>query len=681
MKTISLKIMVAVGFLFVALLLNAQNRNMAFDFDLANNSHKKGDISEFSLNGDQKHELLANNRIQVENKEYHVSVKGNDTNDGSALKPFLTISRASQAAQPGEIITVHAGTYRERINPPRGGTSDSMRITYQAAPGEKVVIKGSEVVTNWVKVQTDVWQAKLPNSFFGRFNPFSDFIHGDWFDDKGRKHHTGSVYLNEEWLTEAAGLDEVMKPVGTNPLWYSQVDDHYTTIWAQFKDVDPNRQLVEVNARQTVFYPDQPGRNFITVRGFIMKDAATPWAPPTAEQIGLIGTNWSKGWIIENNTISYSICSGITLGKYGDEFDNKSANSADGYIKTIERAHAFRIPWAKENIGHHIVRNNTISHCEQTGIVGSLGCAFSTIIGNTIHDIHVKQLFTGWEMAGIKFHGAIDVEISHNHIYHTNRGLWLDWMAQGTKVSANLFHDNILEDVYTEVNHGPFIFDNNVFLSTVNLRDMSEGGTYAHNLMTGIIISNPDHDRLTPFMKPHSTELAGSTSIAGGDHRFYNNIFIGDCGKGSEKENKETLPENPIYSPRGSGFGLCTYNVCTIPIFTSGNVYLSGASPYIKEVNPLVLKENFKIKIVEEKGQIYLQMNLPEPLLTSKTKLVTTGLLGKARVPDCGYENANGKPLIIGWDYFGKKNNPKHIFPGPFQNLVQGGLKLKVWPK
>ena len=35
-----------------------------------------------------------------------------------------------------------------------------------------------------------------------------------------------------------------------------------------------------------------------------MSQAATQWAPPTAEQIGLIGTNWSKGWIIENNVIS-----------------------------------------------------------------------------------------------------------------------------------------------------------------------------------------------------------------------------------------------------------------------------------------------------------------------------------------------------------------------------------------
>jgi len=67
----------------------------------------------------------------------------------------------------GDIITAHAGIYRERINPPRGGTSDAQRITYQAARGETVVITGSEVVTNWVKIDADLWQAVVLNSFFG----------------------------------------------------------------------------------------------------------------------------------------------------------------------------------------------------------------------------------------------------------------------------------------------------------------------------------------------------------------------------------------------------------------------------------------------------------------------------------------------------------------------------------
>ena len=320
-----------------------------------------------------------------------------------------------------------------------------------------------------------------------------------------------------------------LQPPPANPgLWFAKVDNEQTTIWAQFKDFEPNEQQVEINVRRTVFYPDKPGRNYITVRGFTMCHAATPWAPPTAEQIGLIGTHWSKGWIIENNVISHSVCSGIALGKHGDEFDNTSANSAEGYVKTIQRAHAYAIPWTKENIGHHIVRNNAISHCEQTGIVGSLGAAFSTVTSNTIHDIHVRRLFGGCEMAAIKFHAAIDVEISHNHIYRTCLGLWLDWMAQGTRVSSNLFHHNDC-DLFCEVDHGPFLVDNNIFLSPATLLTHSQGGAFVHNLITGSIRVNSYDARQTPFHKSHSTEVAGLHDNPNGDDRYYNNVLVGQA--------------------------------------------------------------------------------------------------------------------------------------------------------
>ena len=45
----------------------------------------------------------------------------------------------------------------------------------------------------------------------------------------------------------------------TMPLWFGQVDEHRTTIWAQFKGVDPNAHRVEVNVRPTVFYPRTEG--------------------------------------------------------------------------------------------------------------------------------------------------------------------------------------------------------------------------------------------------------------------------------------------------------------------------------------------------------------------------------------------------------------------------------------
>ena len=163
--------------------------------------------------------------------ELHVAVTGKDSDPGSSAAPLRTIQRAADLAQPGDTITVHAGVYRERINPPRGGESDAKRIIYQAAPGEKVEIKGSEVIKNWVKVQDDTWKVTLPNTFFGNFNPYSDLIRGDWFSDQGRQHHTGAVYLDGEWRIEAARLDDLFKAADSEPLWFGQLDKDNTSIW------------------------------------------------------------------------------------------------------------------------------------------------------------------------------------------------------------------------------------------------------------------------------------------------------------------------------------------------------------------------------------------------------------------------------------------------------------------
>ena len=191
-------------------------------------------------------------------RTFYIAFNGNDANPGTDDAPFRTIQHAANLAQPGDTITVHEGIYRERIDPPRGGTSDTNRIVYQAAPGEKPVITGSEPVKNWVKVQDDVWKVVIPNTFFGGFNPYSDLIHGDWFNPLGRQHHTGAVYLHGYWLAEAATLDDVMKPMGEVGLWFAQVDSSNTTIWAQFNTLDPNQAPVEINVRQTVFYPSKP---------------------------------------------------------------------------------------------------------------------------------------------------------------------------------------------------------------------------------------------------------------------------------------------------------------------------------------------------------------------------------------------------------------------------------------
>ena len=131
-----------------------------------------------------------------DDKEFHVAKDGSDANTGTVDKPFLTIQAAAYVAQPGNVITVHEGVYREWVNPPRGGTSADKPIVYRAAHGENAVIKGSELIKDWKRLEGYLWEVTLPNSFFGEFNPYSDTIQGHWFESKGRTHHTGAVYLN-----------------------------------------------------------------------------------------------------------------------------------------------------------------------------------------------------------------------------------------------------------------------------------------------------------------------------------------------------------------------------------------------------------------------------------------------------------------------------------------------------
>jgi hypothetical protein len=306
-------------------------------------------------------------------------------------------------------------------------------------------------------------------------------------------------------------------------------------------------------------------------------------------------------------------------------------------------------------------------------MAGSLGAVYSQIINNHIYNIWTKRQFTGAEMAGIKLHGAIDVLIKNNRLHNTGRGLWMDWMAQGTRITGNLLYDNSTEDLFVEVDHGPFLVDNNLFLSGISLNDMSEGGAYVHNLMTGGIASRPELSRFTPYHHAHSTTVAGLSNTRGGDNRFYNNIFVG----GADTASPNTRDSK---TQRVFGFGLWVYDTRELPLQTGGNVYFNGARPYSKEIGPLNLSSvDPKPRIAEQADGVYLHLTLPPSVRKTTTQRVTTALLGKAKIPGLAYENADGSPVTIDYDYFGKKRTEAAPCPGPFADPGQGNLKLKVW--
>ena len=113
-------------------------------------------------------------------REYHVAKHGNDKNKGTYESPFLTISKAAKLADEGDTVIVHEGEYREWVKPVNGARTNAHRITYTAAEGEKVIIKGSEILAGWTKTEDGKWTASVDNAIFGEENPYETEVNGDW---------------------------------------------------------------------------------------------------------------------------------------------------------------------------------------------------------------------------------------------------------------------------------------------------------------------------------------------------------------------------------------------------------------------------------------------------------------------------------------------------------------------
>ncbi|MBO4835094.1 MAG: right-handed parallel beta-helix repeat-containing protein [Lachnospiraceae bacterium] len=659
----------------------------------------------------------------------YVDQKAQPGGNGSKDRPFRTIQQAADIAMPGDEVLVAPGIYREDVNPVHAGTKEQP-IVYRSEKTKEAVITGAEIVDTWENYEGDVWKAVLPNSFFDGYNPYTTMVSGDWLEQETFSH-TGEIYLNGKALYEKKTLEEVLDPAFSDASWDREFTKHTwytcqneetneTIIYANFQGKDPNKECVEISVRAHCFYPAEEHVNYITLQGFTVTKAATQWAPPTALQEGMIGPHWSKGWVIEDCDISLSKCCGISLGKYYQEDnDNKwlKYKYKDGTQTQRDCALIAQLDgWSKETVGSHVVRNCEIHDCGQAGIVGNLGCVFSVIENNHIHHINTRRVLTGAEVGGIKFHGAIDVIVRNNHFHDCVMGLWLDWQCQGTRVSANLFHDNCMardyllktenkgglglgQDLFIEIAHGPTLVDNNVFLSERSVRLASQGVAFVHNLFAGSLTAvgcgvkngsdHYDSTRYTPIHRPHSTDITGFMSVLHGDVRFYNNVFVQQqvrqglidiCSGEKDEWDDENLIAGTLcydgypteeewkklfegYCGQGSTSSRDKYYM-PLPVWTGGNAFFNGAKPCDKEQDYLEDTEHvITLELTEENGTYGIRTNLKDYL--PEVPAINTETLGMAFEPEERFEGPDGEDLIFDTDLYGRKRT-EHPVAGPF---------------
>jgi MYXO-CTERM domain-containing protein len=550
--------------------------------------------------------------------DYFVAVDGDDAAPGSSAEPWLTIQHAADTLEPGDTVTVHAGVYREWIDPARGG-SKSLPITYQAADGEDVYIKGSELLTDWQQDGT-VWHVVVPNTTFGSFNPYATTFAGDYLTG-GSDYHLGQVYLDDQPYAEVLTLGDAQSTEGT---WYAEVDGTDTTITANFGNADPNTSSAEINVREYIIFPSKVGLGYITIKGFHVMQGATQWAPPTAHpQDGLIGSNFGMGWTIENNYVS----------------DSKTVCISGG---TGSGDHSTDI----NQSGNHVIRYNTIERCGQAGIAGQNGLVASTIQGNLIQDIHTPIDFVqGYECAGIKIHTAVDVLIEDNVIRRVGAGafaVWLDYQAQGSRLTRNVMYDLNDTVIKLEADHGPTLIDDNVMVGA-NISDISEATIFVHNLMNAPMALGLTDSRTPAYYQPHTTNIAGNAMHASADNKYYNNIMVSSGLDGASQQ----------------------------PGFASDyNVLYAGAAPTSwGDAHSISDATDPALTTTSLSNGVDVSFNTNSAPTDVACPLITHDFIGLATLTKQGIENHDGSPITIDHDITGAPRDATHPTAGPLEML------------
>ena len=469
-------------------------------------------------------------------RTYHVACghgDASDENPGTEDRPFKTIGRAAAVLEPCEKAVVHEGVYRECVRPARGGTGPDGMIAYEAAPGEKVVVKGSRVWRGAFRRSEGfrseppedgprVWAGDLPAEWFVGYNPFmamnfsseyTTFV-SDW--SKAEKERfllrRGMVFADGRPLAQVYRYVQLAETAGAFWVEDPGLRIHFTLP----EDADPDDVTLEVTTQEQVFAPPERGLGYVRVSGFTFEHAADGVPVP---QRAMVSASRGHHWIIEDCRVRWANACGVDVGN--------------------ETWHAPRKA-PDEPSGGHILRRNVVSECGICGIAAVGNNAHTLVEDSLIERIGGQNVERIYETGGLKFHTCDGVLIRRNVFRHTRwaPGLWLDYLNRNCRVTGNVFADieSILGACYIEVSHAPNAVDHNVFW---DIRRPAAPGDHRPNSAQAVSVDTGErcvvaHNLFAGVRDWYAVDvsLIQSGRIVGGrvglcrKHKVLNNIFV-----------------------------------------------------------------------------------------------------------------------------------------------------------
>ena len=513
-------------------------------------------------------------------KTYYVDGQAKNTDDkgpGSKERPFRTINAAAQVLQPGERVVIAEGVYRECIRPARGGTSPDAMISYEAAPGAKVEVKGAAVVKDWKPSEgwnfgldpethhpVKAWELRLdPAMFPNGYNPFEvDNVLGNhmWLRYAQDNMSTyfrrrGLVFVDGKPLEPVETPAELAGPSPRSMNYFTEV--HWKPLFKEFapetgkvwietngmtlhirlaNDDDPARHVIEITTQEQIFSPAERYQSYIRVKGITFEYAGNGFPVP---QRGMVSTNRGNHFIFEDNTFEWANSVGLDIGN--------------------EDWGASRPP---QPVGFDVIRGNTFRYCGIEGLGGTGGPQSTLVEKNLFEWIGWQDAAMMSESAGTKMHVTRNLLFRNNvvrHIRHAN-GIWLDIGNANDRLTGNVFAD-IPGDVNPHAIHieGSNVLneiDNNIF-------DHLTGGILIRDTNNVIIAYNLFLD-CTEVCVDTVSGINGPRPIGGHTNDVHNlmvhdNVFFNIGRSAIEFTNARNEADGNIYPASASLFGGAPY--------------------------------------------------------------------------------------------------------------------------
>ena len=331
-----------------------------------------------------------------------------DKNPGSRPKPLKTISAAVSKVHAGDKVTIHAGEYRETVIITASGTNEAP-IVIEAASGETVVIKGSDVISGWTLDHDAIWKARLP-----KLPPRSTDANDASFWIANEIHR---VFIRDGILLDAIHLRRVSAKDRLQPgNFFHDIADSTLYVWLPDSG-DPNRAKVEAAVRGA--WMNVVGSHVI-VRALQMRHAST-----------LAIANWpacnvyGEGSRLENCVITWGDFVGVSL----------SGN--------------------RNSLVHCVVA------CHGNSGIGGTGEGH-LIEGCRVIYNNIDRYDPSWHCGGAKLipkfnKGRI---VGNEFAYNVGPGLWLDASCDDNRIERNFCHDNEGAGIAVEISAGNLVLNN-----------------------------------------------------------------------------------------------------------------------------------------------------------------------------------------------------------------------------